>query len=169
MAGGSLTPNGGNGHYIARPTAVGQDVTFSVTGVVNGSTQNMGSFTFKVRKLPDPTAYITYKDKDGNSVHFLGGRTFPKGTLLQTEGIGAAIDDGLLNIAFSVLSFETTFYDNMGNAIPEKSNGSKFSERQKDMFRKLSAGKRFYITRVRAIGPDGIQRDLPQALEVIVR
>lgn len=169
MAGGSLTPNGGNGHYIARPTAVGQDVTFSVTGVVNGSTQNMGSFTFKVRKLPDPTAYIPYKDKDGNSVHFLGGRTFPKATLLQTEGIGAAIDDGLLNIAFSVLSFETTFYDNMGNAIPEKSNGSKFSERQKDMFRKLSAGKRFYITRVRAIGPDGIQRDLPQALEVIVR
>lgn len=169
MSGGSLTPGDGAGHYIARPAAVGQDVTFNVTGVVNGTTQNMGSFTFKVRKLPDPTAFIPYKDDKGVVNHFMGGRTFPKATLLQTEGIGAAIDDGLLNIAFNVVSFETTFFDNMGNAIPEKSAGNKFSERQRDMFRRLSAGKRFYVTRVKAVGPDGIQRDLPQALEVIVR
>ena len=169
MTGGTLTPNGGNGHYIAKPAAVGQDVTFSVSGVVNGTTQTMGSFAFKVRKLPDPTAFIPYKDKDGNVNHFLGGRTLAKATLLQTDGIGAAIDDGLLNISFSVLGFETVFYDNMGNAIPEKSNGAHFSDRQKEMFRKLNAGKRFYITHVKAVGPDGIQRDLPQALEVIVR
>ncbi|MDY3063050.1 MAG: gliding motility protein GldM [Bacteroidaceae bacterium] len=167
--GGTLTPNGGNGHYIARPTAVGQDVTFNVTGIVNGKSQQMGAFTFKVRKLPDPTAFIPYKDDKGNEIHFMGGRTFPKTTLLRTEGIGAAIDDGLLNISFQVISFETTFFDNMGNAIPEKSAGAKFSDRQREMFRRLSAGKRFYINRVKALGPDGIQRDLPQALEVIVR
>lgn len=169
MSGGTLTPNGGNGHYIARPAAVGQDVTFSVSGVVNGKPQAMGSFTFKVRKLPDPTAFIPYKDDKGVVNHFMGGRTFPKATLLNTEGIGAAIDDGLLNIDFKVISFETTFFDNMGNAIPEKSDGAKFSERQRNMFRRLSAGKRFYINRVKALGPDGIQRNLPQALEVIVR
>ena len=169
MSGGTLTPNGGNGHYTARPAAVGQDVTFSVSGVVNGKPQAMGSFTFKVRKLPDPTAFIPYKDDKGVVNHFMGGRTFPKATLLNTEGIGAAIDDGLLNIDFKVISFETTFFDNMGNAIPEKSDGAKFSERQRNMFRRLSAGKRFYINRVKALGPDGIQRDLPQALEVIVR
>ncbi len=169
MTGGTLTAHGGNGHYIARPSTVGQDVTFSVTGVVNGTKQQMGSFSFKVRKLPDPTAFIPYKDDKGIENHFMGGRTFPKATLLNTEGIGAAIDDGLLNISFQVLSFETTFFDNMGNAIPEKSAGSKFSERQRNMFRRLSPGKRFYINRVKAVGPDGIQRNLPQALEVIVR
>lgn len=169
MTGGSLTPNGANGHYTARPAAVGSDVTFSVMGVVNGKQQQMGSFTFKVRKLPDPTAYIPYKDKDGQVSHFLGGRTLAKAILMQTEGIGAAIDDGLLNIPFTVTGFETVFYDNMGNAIPEKSNGSKFSDRQRAMFRSLTAGKRFYITRVHAVGPDGIQRSLPQAMEVIVR
>ncbi len=169
MTGGSLTPAGGNGHYIAKPSSVGQDVTFTVSGVVNGSTQNMGSFTFKVRKLPDPTPFIAYKDASGQPAKFLGGRTFAKTTLLQTEGIGAAIDDGLLNIPFTVTSFETIFHDNMGNAIPEKSSGSKFSDRQREMFRKLSAGKRFYITRVKAVGPDGVSRDLPTALEVIVK
>ena len=100
MTGGTLTAHGGNGHYIARPSTVGQDVTFSVTGVVNGTKQQMGSFSFKVRKLPDPTAFIPYKDDKGIENHFMGGRTFPKATLLNTEGIGAAIDDGLLNISF---------------------------------------------------------------------
>ena len=169
MSGGTLTRSGNSGHYTARPSAVGQDVTFNVTGVVNGTVQKMGAFTFKVRKLPDPTAFIPYKDDKGTEIHFMGGRTFPKATLLNTERIGAAIDDGLLDIPFQVLSFETTFFDNMGNAIPEKSDGSKFSERQRSMFRRLSPGKRFYINRVKAIGPDGIQRNLPQALEVIVR
>ncbi len=169
MTGGTLTHAEGVGRYVARPSTVGQDVTFSVTGVVNGTAQNMGSFTFKVRKLPDPTAYIPYKDANGVETHFMGGRTFPKATLLQTEGIGAAIDDGLLNKPVTVLSFETTFLDNMGIAIPEKAVGAKFCDRQREMFRRLSAGKRFYISRVKAIGPDGIERDLPQSLEVIVR
>lgn len=87
---------------------------------------------------------------------------------MNTEGIVAAIDDGLLNINFQVLGFETTFFDNMGNAVPEVSSGSNFSSRQKDMFRRLSRGKRFYISRVRAKGPDGVERSLPTTLEVIV-
>ena len=56
----------------------------------------------------------------------------------------------------------------MGNAVPEVSSGSNFSSRQKDMFRRLSRGKRFYISRVRAKGPDGVERSLPTTLEVIV-
>ena len=87
---------------------------------------------------------------------------------MGTDGIVAAIDDGLLNVNFRVLSFETVFFDNMGNAVPEVSAGSKFSARQRDVFRKLSRGKRFYISRVRAVGPDGIERLLPTTLEVIV-
>ena len=40
---------------------------------------------------------------------------------MNTDGIVAAIDDGLLNINFQVLGFETVFVDNMGNAVPEVS------------------------------------------------
>ena len=56
----------------------------------------------------------------------------------------------------------------MGNAVPEVSKDANFTQRQKDMFRRLSRGKRFYISRVRAIGPDGLERTLPTTLEVIV-
>ena len=162
MQGGTLVSKGG-GKYVARPTAVGQDVTFSVTGVVGGKTQNMGQFTFKVRKLPDPTAYIIV----GND-RFRGGNLV-KGSAIGSTGIGAAIDDGLLDIPFKVLGFETVFFDRMGNARPENSNGANFTEAQRNLMREVRPGQRFYITRVRVIGPDGINRTLPSALEVIVK
>ena len=57
----------------------------------------------------------------------------------------------------------------MGNAIPLASAGSNFSERQREEFRKLSRNRRFYISHIKAVGPDGITRNLPAAMEVIVR
>ena len=88
---------------------------------------------------------------------------------MSTNGIVAAIDDGLLNIGFKVISFETVFYDNMGNAVPVISEGANFSTRQKEMFRRLSTGKRFYISHVKAVGPDGVERILPTSMEVILK
>ena len=158
MSGGSIRSTGA-GHYIAVPSAVGQDVTFNVSA----KGKSVGSFTFHVRKLPDPTAYIAL-----GTDRFKGGG-LQKGALMGSAGIKAAIDDGLLDIPFKVLSFETVFFDNMGNAVPLASSGASFSPRQKEQFRQLSRNKRFYITRVIAIGPDGITRKLPQALEVIVK
>ena len=98
---------------------------------------------------------------------YKGSKPFAKTLLLQAPGIAAAIDDDLLNISFRVISFETVFFDSMGNAIPEVSDGANFSQRQKDSFRRLSRGKRFYISRVRAVGPDGIERTI-SPMEVIV-
>ena len=161
MTGGTLTP-AGVGKYIAKPAAVGQDVTFTVTGTVNGRPQQMGSFTFKVRKLPDPTAYITI----GND-RSRGGR-IAKAAILGAPGIGAAIDDGLLDIPFRVLGFEAVFFDTMGNARPENSAGASFTEAQRNLIRSLRRGQRFYISRIRAVGPDGIERTLPNPVEVII-
>lgn len=161
MTGGTLTDKG-DGHYIARPAKVGQDVTFTVTGIVNGASQEMGHFTFKVRKLPDPTAFIQVGDD-----MFKGGK-IAKGSIVGAKTLGAAIDDGLLNIPFKVLGFECVFFDRMGNVRPEKSNGANFTDPQRELIRSLNKGKRFYISGVRAVGPDGIERTLPGALEVII-
>jgi hypothetical protein len=57
----------------------------------------------------------------------------------------------------------------MGNAVPMASSGSSFSQRQREQFRHLSRNRRFYISRVTAVGPDGITRKLPASLEVIVK
>ena len=167
MTGGTLQPVG-MGKYIARPAKVGQNVTITVSSINTGRSQQMGQFTFQVRKLPDPTAYIAMKDEKGVPSRYRGGG-ISKASLMSIDGIGAAIDDGILDISFRVLGFETVFFDNMGNAVPMVSDGAHFSARQKDTFRKLSRNKRFYISRITAVGPDGIERKLPSSMEVIVK
>lgn len=161
MTGGNLIQKG-DGKYIARPTNVGGEAVITVAAETEGRVQEMGKFTFRVRKLPDPTAFIQNGDD-----HFLGGK-LSKQILMNTSNLSAAIDDGLLNIPFQVKGFEMTFYDNMGNAVPEISGGSAITDRQKNMIRQLGRGKRFYITKIRAQGPDGIERTLNGAMEIIV-
>ena len=167
MTNGTLTPNGA-GKYIAHPSQVGQDAIITVTSTNTGRPQTMGSFAFRVRKLPDPTPYINVKDEQGNADRFKGGN-MSKQQLVESEGIGAAIDDGILDIGFKVISFETVFFDNMGNAVPITSDGAQFSARQKENFRKLTRNRRFYISHVVAVGPDGIQRTLKNSTEVSVK
>ncbi len=161
MTGGTLKQTA-PGKYIAVPTNVGGEAEFTVTARQEGRNQVMGKFAYRVRKLPDPTAYIPVGDNQ-----FKGGK-IAKQQLMSASSIGAAIDDGLLNIPFSVKGFEMVFFDNLGNAVPEVSSGAAFTERQKNMMRLLSRGKRFFITKIRAQGPDGIERTLNGAVEVIV-
>ena len=162
MTGGSFVAKG-NGRFVATPSAVGKDVTIHVTARDKGQVRSLPPFVFHVRKLPDPTAYIAM-----GTDRFKGG-ALSKGALMGATTIHAAIDDGLLDIPFKVLGFETVFFDNMGNAIPLASAGSNFSDRQREEFRKLSRNRRFYISHIKAVGPDGITRKLPAAMEVIVR
>ena len=165
MTNGTLTKSGDG--WIAHPSKVGAECVISVTAEMDGQRTNVGSTTFRVRKLPDPLPFIAYKDANGQPARYKGGKPFAKALLLAAPGLDAAIDDDILNIDYKVVSFETVIFDSMGNAIPELSNGSQFSERQKAAIRRLQHGKRFMITRVKATGPDGITRDIP-SIDVIV-
>ena len=165
MSNGTLTRSGDG--WVARPSKVGTDATITVTANIDGRPQTVSSTTFRVRKLPDPVAFIKVPGANGTTDRYKGGKPIAKTSLTSASGLDAAIDDDMLNIDFKVLGFETVFFDQMGNAIPEVSQGAQFSQRQKDSFKRLSRGKRFYISRIRAIGPDGIERTL-NPVEVIV-
>lgn len=169
ISNGNGTLRAAAGGYIARPDKLGQDVVISVSADMSGRIQSMGEYKFRVRQLPDPSPMIEYVDADGNTQRYRGGGTkIPKQSLLKSDGIIAAIDDGLLNIGFKVISFEMVTFDNMGNAMPEISEGPNFSSRQKATMNRLQRGKRFYISNVKAQGPDGVQRSLSATLEVII-
>ena len=166
MTNGTLTKKDGS-NYVAVPSKVGEDVTFTVTAQNEGRQQEMGKFSFHVRKLPDPTGYLEYTDSKGNATRFKGGR-ISKQAIVAAGGIGAAIDDGLLDISFRVLGFETLFVDNMGNVVPEVSSSASFTPNQLTRIRSLSRGKLFNISRIRVVGPDGIERTLTSPVEVII-
>nr|6EY5_A Chain A, T9SS component cytoplasmic membrane protein PorM [Porphyromonas gingivalis]6EY5_B Chain B, T9SS component cytoplasmic membrane protein PorM [Porphyromonas gingivalis] len=161
---GTLTRRGNL--WIARPTKVGSEAIISVTAQSGGRTIQMAKTTLRVRALPDPLPYIEYKDVQGNTKRFKGGR-LGKREILAAGGIKAALDDDLLEVNYTVVKFQLVFYDSMGNSIPEVSDGASFSERQKRQIQNLGKGKRFYVTEVIARGPDGIERKIP-AIEVIV-
>lgn len=166
MSNGTLTRKGDS--WVAHPAKVGENAVLTVVADMNGKKTEVNRTEFRVRKLPDPTPYISYKDAEGNTVHYRGqGRGISKALLMQAPGLEAAIDDDLLNIAFKVLSFETVTFDSMGNALPEVSDGNKFSSRQKAQLQRLKRGNRIYVSRVKAVGPDGITRELAP-LEIII-
>ena len=165
MTNGSLTRQGDL--WVAKPTAIGQDAVLSITASIDGRPTNVASHTFRVRKLPDPTAYIAYADANGNTEHYKGSKPIGKGLLQKAEKLEAAIDDGLIDTKFNVQSFQTVFFDAMGNAMPENSDGAKFSQRQRQQIQRLGRGKRFYISSIKASGPDGTVRDL-SPMEVII-
>lgn len=154
MTNGTLTRNGNS--WTARSTAIGSEAVISVSASVEGRTISLGSMKFRVRKLPDPSPYLAIGDN-----HYKGTpRRISKGALLGCHGVSAALEDDILQISYSVVSFQTVFFDQMGNAIPENSAGSQFSARQIEKFKQLKPGKTFFITNIKAKGPDGVVRDI---------
>ena len=166
MDGGLLTKTG-EGKYTARPSKLGT-VKITVYSSVTGKRQQMAQYEFKVRRLPEPSTFINIKDEKENTERYRGG-TISRTALTAASGINAAIDDGILDVPFRVKSFETVFFDRMGNAVPMASEGSSFSERQKETFHKLAKNRRFYISHVVAVGPDGIERKLKSSMEIIIK
>jgi gliding motility-associated protein GldM len=166
MTNGTLYKKGNK--WIAKPINIDQSTVITVSARSgNGKVMHMSGNEFKVRKLPDPTPYISYTDANGKSVMFKGGQ-ISKSTILNSSGVGASIDDGILNIPFAVKNFKTIFFDSMGNAIPEVSDGNRFSERQKEQIRRLPRGSYFYVSGIRAVGPDNIEREIA-VMEVRIR
>ena len=159
ISNGTLTRNGDT--WIARVSKVGSEADISVTATLDGKSQSVGSMKFRVRKLPDPTPYISIPGGEGGAVHYKGTpKRISKAQLLRASGLSAAIDDDILNVTYKVLSFQMVFFDQMGNAMPENSSGSSFSQRQIEKIRQLKPGKSFFISNVKATGPDGVTRDI---------
>lgn len=165
ISAGTMTQKAGN-VWTARPPANATSVNITLTANVTGGSSISQTKEFRVRSLPPAQPFIAYKDASGTTRKFMGG-TFSKRSLLEADGVQAAVDDGILDIPYTVTGFELTFFDSMGNAIPEISQSGRFTDRQKELIRNLARGKRFYITRGKATDPGGKSHNLP-ALEVIV-
>jgi len=152
--GGTLTPK--DGGWVARPSAasIGQKFTIAVSATVNGATQQVASKEFRIRALPDPLPFIQYADQNGQQRKFRKG-PLSRSVLLNTKTLSASIDDGILDIPYTVLSFRTLSFDAMGNVTNISSNGSSFSEQQLDQIRRMTRGSQLIITGIKARGPDG--------------
>jgi gliding motility-associated protein GldM len=165
ISNGTLTHKG-NDLWVAN-VRYGSDAVISVRAKVGNVMQEMAKNTFRVRQLPDPSAYLTVTNADGNKVRFKGG-PLPKSSLANADVLSAAIDDGILDIGFTVLRFEVQKFDGLGLAIKESSEGAGFSARQKDLIRSMNRGQTLLIRSISTRGPDGVTRTLNSPIEIII-
>ena len=164
--GGTLTRTATG--WSVRPARVGQNCEINVSAKIDDRTMTFPPKVFRVKALPDPAGFIAYTDANGNPAKYWGGTPFNKALLLGARGVLAELKDADLDVKYKVLGFDVNFFDNMGNTIIELSDGDKFSERQMSRMRQLPSGRKFFISRIRAMGPDNIERTLPP-IEVVVR
>lgn len=164
--GSTLIPDGLG--YVVKPMNPGKDVEILVSARVEGETTTIGSYTFRVKALPPPTAFVQYpkeiKNAQGRTItikeNFSTGR-LKKKDLLNAYGVVAELLDSDFEVNYRVLGFEMTFFDSMGMAKNLSSNSSKFTKDQISKINTLGRGKQFYISNIRVKGPDGRETRLP--------
>ncbi|HOT89650.1 MAG TPA: GldM family protein, partial [Bacteroidales bacterium] len=114
-----------------------------------GKLQSMGSKKFRVKRVPDPVAFIGGV-KSG---------TINKNVLAASKMIVAKLDNFDFALTFIVTSY--TFLINIkGDIIPTPGSGNMLTA---DMLKKISsasAGTRIYLEDIKAKGPDGVPRSL---------
>jgi gliding motility-associated protein GldM len=165
ISNGSLVSKG-NDIWVATPK-YGSDAVITVTAKMSdGRMQEMAKTSFRVRQLPDPMAYLNITNPDGNKVRYKGGAPIARAALVAVEALNAAIDDGILDINFTVLRFDLVKFDSMGFRTTIPSSGASFTSQQKDAIRGTQRGQTMLISSIAVRGPDGIERTLSAPLEL---
>ncbi len=145
------TPKGWN----VIPQKVGVNCDINVNANIGGKSTHMAKHSFRVKKLPQPAAMLKYN----NSGRFYVGK-IAKTDLIAADEVVAELPDADLNVKYTVLSFSIKSTDSMGNTIVEPAQGSRLTEKQKSVFKKLVKGKTIYLSDVNATGPDKVKRIL---------
>lgn len=151
-SGASITRSGD--FYIVRPQQ-DNDITISVSAEINGRVAPMGSEKFRVKYLPDPTAYFQYTD-GGGVPRAIREEKLSKRFLKSNSTVVANYGpDALVKANFSVTSFTLSA---LGTSIPV--SGNRFNSRQLGLIEELEGGDDVFIKNIVAVGPDGRPRKL---------
>jgi len=145
---GSIQP-GATG-YVVRPDKIGVLSTISVSALIDGTTKEIGSMPFRVKRVPDPVASVAGKIEG----------VITKNELLAQQGVLAKIPDFDFEMNFSVTSFVVSTSKG-GFVVDKPAKGNRFTQDQKDLMKGLNPGGRLYIESIVVKGDDGSVRNLP--------
>ena len=142
--------------FIINPTQ-DTDIRIIVEANINGRTAQMGAMDFRVRQIPDPKAFIQYRDAGGvlRQIDIEGrlsraAMRHPDFALIASYG-----PDELIQANFNVVSFSVR--TRIG-AVPAQ--GSRLTPRQLQDIERLERGDMITFADIRATGPDGTERRL---------
>ena len=150
ISAGSISPDPrAKGDWIVRMPKGATKAIVSASADYEGTMMNMGSFEFRVKRVPDPVAQIAGMQQ-GN---------INKNTLLAANAIIPVMKDFEFDLNFVVTSFTMGTIIN-GDWIPKRTGGNRFSAEMADIIRGAKRGQKFFFENIQAEGPDGSKRTL---------
>jgi len=151
FSGGTITKSGGSS-YIVKPSQ-GSYGEQTVTVLVDG--KPVGKVGFRVKQLPNPTAYV------GN----LRPGTVPSASFKAMGGIIAKLEDSEFDAPFEVVSYRVgALSADIPDYAPVDNKGSRWSGAAAALINKLKPGALVAITDITVKDPAGRTRVLPSGL-----
>lgn len=142
---GSITPNP---PYVVKPRRPGNCIV-RVFVEEKGELKEAGVKDFRVKPLPTPVAMVAGKK----------GGFIQKQILAVQTGVIAEMEDFDFDLKYTVTQF-TVSTTTKGFVQEESSKSNRFTPAQKAILNELSRGQNVYIQDIKAIGPDGVPKDL---------
>lgn len=153
VGGGSQSKTGPGAYNITVPESLsGKTVTVNVRADLGGKVSAMGGTSFRVKRVPDPTAKVA-----GN---FTGGRV-SKSDLAANPFVSAIMpSDFVYELKWAISSYQVTFIVKGMEEAPMTIQGGSFSEALKNKIRNAAPGTIIFFQGIRATSIVG-QRTLP--------
>jgi len=142
--------------FIVNPARDGS-IRINVAANINGRITPMGSQEFRVRQIPDPKAFIQYRDAGGvmRQIDIEGRLSRAAMRSPDFAVIASYGPDELIQANFNVVSFSVR--TRIG-AVPTQ--GNRLTPRQLQDIERLERGDVITFGDIRAVGPDGAERRL---------
>ena len=146
--GGNQLVKTGNGTYIMKVSKTSPPTTDVVVFATmsDGTKRNMGTMTFRVKRLPTPYAKLGQINTSGK---------MSKGELEAQMGLVATYgDDFGFALTAKVKSFRVTLLQD-GNAFPLDQFGGRFTQATIDFLKRAKRGNKIFFEEIKAEGDDG--------------
>ncbi len=134
----NTTATGGAGHYFANVTTVGK-ATFKVSAKIGDKETPMGSFEYRVKRVPDPVASIS-NSKGGP----INKNLLAAGTLIpQLENFD-------FELFFKITAFRITIIQRGKDPQEFEGQGNQLTQQMRDMVGRLPGGSKVYFEYIKA-------------------
>ena len=143
ISNGRLTPQG-NGKYIVRVENSGE-CNINVAADMSGQTRAMGSFKFRVKRVPDPVPFIAGV-REGN---------VPKGNVAANPVIIPVMEGFEFELSYTIVSYVFVIQLPGGDLIEKQGSGNRLTSEMVTYINNARRGQKMYLENIRANGPSG--------------
>jgi len=155
------TISGSGGRYTVNSSRVGATAVISVRGNIGGKSVDLGSSTFRVKKLPDPVAYFAGS---------YGDATVPASKIAAQASIRAVPDpkkefEFSSTIPYSIKSWRLrVFSPENGIKTASGSGSGSLNSQARTAIQTITSEGLVYFYDIVATGPDGVDRTIPSII-----